>query len=259
MSGERDAPVFTVKVQPEGKAAERLDLSDKVLSFAFEDQEKKADKLTITVDNFDLANFDDPTWAKGNVLEVSWGYAGQTAPARQMVIKSVKGFQVLTVVAHAKSVLMDRQVRSRVFDNVTRAQVVRRVAGEHGYSGADLDVEDTNTVHAHISQARMTDAQFLRKLALRQGFEFYVDATGLHWHARRLGQKPKRTLIWYTDPGQGDVLSIDVENDVTAKPGEVVVKGRDPLAKKAIEASRKRSSQIYLGRLGKNLNLKRAM
>ena len=32
-----------------------------------------------------------------------------------------------------------------------------------------------------------------------------------------------------------------------------------PLARKAIEASRKRSSQIHLGRLGKNLNLKRAM
>src|SRR5262249_25618928 len=70
----RTEPSMFVKVQPEGSTGARVDLSAKVLSLVYEDCEGKADKLVLTVDNWDLANFDDPVWRKGNLLEVSWGY-----------------------------------------------------------------------------------------------------------------------------------------------------------------------------------------
>jgi hypothetical protein len=47
-----------------------VDLSERVLSFVFEDSKKKADKLQLTVDNWNLRNFDAPVWKKGNMLEV---------------------------------------------------------------------------------------------------------------------------------------------------------------------------------------------
>ena len=103
----RTEPVYFVRVKPEGSNSERVDLSERVLAFSFEDSEKKADKLVLTVDNWDLSNFDDPVWKKGNILEVSWGYPGEMAPAREVVIQKVTGFQTLSVAGHAKSVLMN--------------------------------------------------------------------------------------------------------------------------------------------------------
>jgi phage protein D len=230
----RTEPTFFVKVAPEGAGAERVDLSERVLSFVYEDSEKKADKLVLSVDNWDLSNFDDPVWKKGNLLEVSWGYPGDMAPARQVVIQKVTGFQTLSVEGHAKSVLMNKVARCRTFENVRRSDVVKQLAQENGY-GADLqDVEDTEHVLPLVTQARMTDAQLLRRLADREGFEFYVDFDGLHFHQRRLGQRPMRALRWFTAPEVGEILSINIENDVTAKPGAVSVRGRDPLEKRDI-------------------------
>jgi hypothetical protein len=231
----RTEPVFYVKVVPEGGGAERVDLSDRVLSFTFEDSEKKADKLVLTVDNWDLSNFDDPVWKKGNLLEVSWGYPGEMAPARECVIQKVTGFQQLSVEAHAKSVLMNKVARCRTFENKKRSDVAREVAEENGYGAQLQDIEDTGEVLPLITQARMTDAQFLRQLATREGFEFYVDFDGLHFHQRRLGQRPVRVFRWYTAPEVGEVLAINIENDVTAKPGAVRVRGRDPLTRRDID------------------------
>ena len=231
----RTEPVFVCKVAPEGGGNDRVDLSDKVLSFSYEDSEKKADKLVLSVDNWDLKNFDDPVWRKGNLLEVAWGYPGDMTPTRQVVIQKVTGFQTLSIEGHAKSVLMNKLARCRTFDNVRRSDVVKKVAQENGY-GPDLqDVEDTEHVLPLVTQARMTDAQLLRRLADREGFEFYVDFDGLHFHQRRFGQRPIRVLRWFTAPEVGEVISINIENDVTAKPGAVNVRGRDPLKKKDID------------------------
>jgi uncharacterized protein len=231
----RTEPVLFIAVVPEGHAATRVDLSEKVLSFVYEDSEHKADKLVLTVDNWDLQNFDDPVWKKGNLLEVSWGYPGDMAPTRRVVIQKVTGFQTLSIEGHATSVLMNKLTRCRTFENVRRSDVVRRLAQDHGYGPALQDIEDTHDVLPVITQARLTDAQFLRRLADREGFEFYVDFDGLHFHRRRLGQRPTRVLRWFTPPEVGEVLTIHIDNDVTAKPGAVSVRGRDPIRKKDID------------------------
>jgi uncharacterized protein len=231
----RAEPVFYVKVHPEGGGAERVDLSERVLSFSFEDSEKKADKLVLTVDNWDLRNFDDSVWRKGNILEVAWGYPGEMAPAREVVIQKVTGFQTLNVEGHAKSVLMNKTVRCRNFENMSRADAARKVATENGYGSSLQDIEDTEAILPVITQARLTDAQFLKRLADREGFQFYVDFDGLHFHQRRLGQRPVRVLRWYTPPEVGEVVSINIENDVTAKPGAVRMRGRDPMTRRDID------------------------
>ena len=231
----RTDPTFFVKVIPPGHAGERVDLSEKVISFIYEDSGPKADKLVLSVDNWDLKNFDDPVWKKGNLLEVSWGYPGDMAPTRQVVIQKVTGFQVLAIEGHATSVLMNKIARCRTFENVSRSDVVRKIAQDNGYGPALQDIEDTRHILPTITQARMTDAQLLRRLADREGFEFYVDFDGLHFHQRRLGQRPTRVLRWFTPPEVGEILTINIENDVTAKPGAVNVRGRDPIRKKDID------------------------
>jgi hypothetical protein len=133
---------------------------------------------------------------------------------------------------------MNRVSLTRVFENVTRSDVVRTIAKENGFGPRFQDVEDTQERFQFVSQARLTDAQLLKRLARKEGFEFYVDFDGLHWHQRRLGQRPVRTFRWFSPQTPGaEIVQISVKNDVTAKPGKVVVKGRDPMNKTDLNAT----------------------
>jgi phage protein D len=233
---DRSAPTFYVRVKPEGKAAaEPVDLTERVLSFEYEDSEKKADLLKLSINNWDLSGFDDPVWKKGNVLIVSWGYPGDMAPPREVVVQKMTGWTVLQVEAQGRAVLLNKVVRSRSWDGKTRAEVVRLIAKENGYEGARADVEETGVVMETITQGRMTDAQFCKRLADAEGFEFFVDFDGFHWHKRRIAQRPLRVLQWFLPPDVGDIISANVENDIFAKPGAVTTAGRDPLTKKDVK------------------------
>ena len=222
---------------PEPPQPKDEDLTLRVVSFEYDEDEKKADQLTLTVDNRDLSAFDNPAFGDGNKLVVSWGYAGNTTPPVEMIIRSVKGALQLKVVAQSKAVLMNRETHSRVFENKTRAEVARLIAEENGYGSGTLFVEDTGVRYPHIAQARLTDAQFLKRLADIEGFEFYVDFEGIHWKPRDTKKRPLRVLQYYLPPNVGDILAFDVENDLTAKPGAITVKGRDPLKKADINVT----------------------
>lgn len=204
------------------------DVSDRVVSLQFEDNEQKSDKLTLVVDNFDLSQFDDPLFERGNIIEFTYGYADALAPIREAVIRSVKGGAQLTIEAHGKDVIMDRVKRRQAWTNITRSGVVQEIAERNGYPVEQQAIEETEVVYETLVQPNLTDAQFLRKLARKQGFEFFVDYDGLHWHKRNVEQAPIREVIYYVDPGHGDVLSFNVENDLTRKPARIRIKGTNP-------------------------------
>lgn len=224
-------PVLLVTVIPEGSDAKRLDLTDRVLHFEYEDCEDKADALKLTVNNYDLSNFDDPVWKKDNLVQVTWGYTDALAPTRTCRIVKVTGFQELSIEAHGMEVALNGRVRSALFENMKRSDAVRKIAMEAGFRSPEvLHIEDTEVVYPAIQQARLTDAQFIRRLAQKEGFEWFIDFDGFHFHRRDVLQRPLRVIEW-RDPSGGqqlEVMSINIENDVTAKPGQVTVKSHDP-------------------------------
>ena len=197
-------------------SGEPLDLAGRIIAFTYEDAEKKADQVSLQLDNFDLALFERAELVGGATLEVSWGYPGNMAPPRRVVVKKLKGFQTLTIEGQATSVLMNREAKTRSWANKSRADVVREIAAEHGYEGEFLDVEDTGEVLDTISQSAETDARFLRRLAAREEYEYFVDDTGFHWRSRDQAGAPKHVLTWFSDPGRGDIISVSVESDPTA-------------------------------------------
>lgn len=232
---EANTPAPPPPSPPEDNDQEITDISERVLSFSYEDDEKKTDLVKLTIDNEDLSMFDSGLLEKDAVLIVSWGYLGNLAPPREAVVQSVKGALRLTVEAQDKGVLMHKLTRSRVFDQKSRADVVAEIAQEHGYGKDRRFIQDDGVIRESISQAAQTDAQFLKKLADQEGFEFYVGPDGLHWHERRLDQEPARVLQYYLPPEVGEVMSFSIDNDINAKPGKVAVRGRDPVAKKNVE------------------------
>ena len=142
---DRSAPGVRITLLPDEHAAsgEPLELGDRLIGFAFEDTEKKTDKVSLQLDNFDLSLFDREELAGGAVLEVAWGYPGNMSVPRRVVVKKLKGFSTLTLEGEATSILMNREAKTRSFENVTRSQVARQLAEEHGFEGELLDIEDT--------------------------------------------------------------------------------------------------------------------
>ena len=236
---DRSAPGVRITLLPDERAAsgEPLDLAGRIIGFTFEDAERKADKVALQLDNFDLSLFDREDLMGGAALEVSWGYPGNMAVPRRVVVKKLKGFTTLTVEGQATSVLMNREAKTRSWENVTRAAVARQIAEEHGYEGEFIDVEDTEEVFEVVNQSGETDARFLLRLAAREEFEFYVDDGGFHFHERRQDAAPTHVFTWFANPGRGDVISINVESDLVKRAGRVTVRGLDPMRRATIESS----------------------
>ena len=230
MPTDRGAPIYYIKALTGPRGGIRAtDISDRVLSLQYEDEERRADKLTLTLRNDDFVITDDPLFKKGMKLEVQFGYVSSLRPAFEAVVTGVKGGRRVQVTAYANSVLMNTRRRSRTFENMTEADVVRTLFRENGWGDAELDVENTGAARETIVQGNLTDAQFIQRLAHRTGSIWYVDHTGAHFHPRRLGAAPVRTLTYFVDPGAGDIIDFDIDNDITGRPGRVRARGRNPL------------------------------
>lgn len=226
----RDAPqVYITSERPGTGSPERLDLGTRFKGLTYVDDEKKADKLTIKLNNFDLTEFERSAWRKGNILRVSWGYPDAMCPERECIITKVKGFTELVVEAEGKEMVMARSHKNRHWENKTRAAVVKEILAEYHIAFETKNIEDTGITYSQITQGAVTDYVFVRDLARRDRFEFYIDFDGAHYHKRQLGQKPQRVFWYYTDPGRGDIIGISIENDISAttKPGGVTLQGRD--------------------------------
>lgn len=253
---DRSGPGVRITVLENERASggQPLDLKGRLLSFSYEESERKADLVSLQLDNFDLALFERDELVGGAMLEVSWGYPGNMAPPRRVVVKKMKGFQTLTIEGQATSVLMNRETKTRAWSNKTRSDVAREIAGEHGYQGEFLDVEDSEEVLGTINQAGETDARFLRRLAAREEFEYFVDDAGFHWRSRDQASAPTHVLTWFVDPGRGDILSVSVESDLSRRVGRVEVRGRDAKAKSTLEA-RASSDRVDRATLGDELEV----
>lgn len=233
---DRTVPMLLVRLQDQSN--EYRVVTDSILAFSYTDAERKTDTVKLTVDNSNLEQFDDPAWRKGGRIRVSWGYPGAMAPERTCVITSVKGFRELSIEANGEDVTMNTVQRQRSFESMTISQIAEQIAGEYGYGPEVRFIDDTGERRLIVAQANLTDAQFLRQHASEEGFEFYVDFDGFHFHERRLGEPPVRVFRYFIDQGGGDFIGDPtIENDLTARPGRVRARGRNPRSRIDIDVT----------------------
>jgi phage protein D len=232
------SPIFTVSVLDQSNNEELVRPEDvELYSVRYTDSDKRADKAVLTVNNFDLANFDNPIWKKGNRVRLAWGYPGRMTVARECVIRKVSGFTKLQVEANGLEVILNRVTVSKTFENMTVTSIVEEIAESHGYGSTARYVQTFDEVKEFVVQGGLTDAQFLVRLAHQNGCQFYIDHDGFHFHERFLNQKAYRELTYYTDNIRSEVLSISLKNDVSSLPGRVRVRRRDPINREDVEAS----------------------
>lgn len=210
-------------------------VEDRLESFKFTDKDTGKDSAELVFRNDDYLMLDMPVFTKGMKLLMTWGWDGQMAMPRRMIVMKVRGGDMITVTCHCTLALLDKKKRARNEVFITDSEFVRIVAKDHGYTGVLADIEETSEMRDSITQKRRsTDARMLHQLARRNGFVFYMDASGLHWHRRRTDLDPVKTYWYRTDPGRGDILAPPrIEANLSRAVAQVKVLARDPIRKGA--------------------------
>jgi phage protein D len=203
----------------------RAMLMDRLVGFTFSDHETKMDEATLTFRNEDFALLDNPVLAKGQQFIMAWGWPGDMHPPRRMIVVKSERSNPMKVICHCLLEKMNLAPRNRRMEGCTDSQFVKRIAQAWGFSGSSLDVEETEATHEVLVQtAHMSDAQFLAKLAKDNGFIFYIDHTGLHWHRRRTESQPKFDFTYRTEKDGPFVCPMVEEPRLEYKPPAAVVK-----------------------------------
>lgn len=209
------------------------DVTPRILGFTFEDDEEKHDILKLKVDNSDLYYFLHPAWIKGNLIRFFFGYPGRVSKPRVHTIDAVSGFLTLEITAIQETGLVNT-AKNRLFENMTRADVVRKIAqrGNEELQGVtSLDIDESGLADEgprDWQQAKQSDWQFLQHLAEDPGYEVYVEGEVLHFHPRRFNGSPVRRYEYFY--GIGDLIDFDIKEwRTTDRPSETVVESRDAI------------------------------
>lgn len=240
MDPDRTTPTIRLRVKLPGKQApERIaalrDLpgfASRVVKMSFEDNEKMVDKAKIQIANYDLRFPDDPTFDRGNTLYLQWGYQGNMSLERELVIVDWTPGTDFMVEAHAQGDLMNRYPVDETYYGLTYAQIAVKIAERNGFGPDVRFIEPSPVVLESEVQHHLTDAQYLRKLAKQLGYVFYVDVSGLHFHPRDLGQKPRKTLRYFPNE-RAELLAFPAFEKAPANStGAVTLKGTDAVTGK---------------------------
>jgi phage protein D len=117
--------------------------------------------------------------------------------------------------------------RTRVFTDVSDADLFQQIAGEHGLTP---QVDVSGPTYAAVAQLNQSDLAFLRERARCAGAELWVDGTTLHAKAR-----PDRGAGTVDLEYGANLIAFSVRADLAEQCTELGVAGWDVAAKEAIE------------------------
>lgn len=207
---------------------------------------KGADRFSFTVNsafNFENREFflnkDFPLindlFAFGNAVEISMGYQNNKDLPLMLrgKITAVQtsfpsgGLPQITVSGYDLTYCMTKGKKSRNWSDKTDSYIVSQIAQEYGLTPK---VVDTKVQHPKTEQSQESDAQFLEKLAERNGFELCAfDRDLIFEPPPDKGEEAKVMLEW----GRG-LLSFTPEFNIAEQITKVEVRGWDIASKKEI-------------------------
>jgi uncharacterized protein involved in type VI secretion and phage assembly len=195
---------------------------------------------TLEVPDMAVLRFQDPNLelVDGTVLvpgkELEISPIEGTAPARPALFKGeIVGIEpsfddthvaVLTVRAYDKRHRMNREQKTRSFQDVKDSDIVSQLVGSAGLSAA---VEATTQVRKVVFQQNQTDLEFLSLLARRNGYETWMDGTTLHF--KKAPTTSVATLTWGVT-----LKSFHPRLSLAGQVNEVTVRGWDNKQGKAL-------------------------
>lgn len=143
------------------------------------------------------------------------------------------------------SVLMDREDKLKDWPNKKDSDIASEIFGLYGFTP---EVEDTEVIHDEAISTviqRETDIQFLKRLALRNGFECYVEGTTGFFRTPQADATPQPVLAVHFG-GETNVNRFSIEVNALT-PANVAMFQVDRLNKEVLDAAAETSRQEALG------------
>ncbi|WP_028067012.1 VgrG-related protein [Solirubrobacter soli] len=136
---------------------------------------------------------------------------------------------VISIRAYDKAHKLNRQRKTRTFQQVSASDMVEKLAGE---SGLQAKVTSTSTVHEFFQQSNETDWDFAWRLALMEDYEVVVKDTSLEFRpANKAAGSPVELKY------QDTLLSFRPRMSGVQQPQTVNIRAWDPKSKKPISGT----------------------
>ena len=135
----------------------------------------------------------------------------------------------ISIRAYALSHKLNRERKTRTFQQMSASDIVKRIASEANLSP---QVTGTSVVHEFFQQSNETDWELLWRLALMHDFEVVVEDKTLAFRSANDPPGTPTTLTW-----QEGLISLSPASAASSRPTTVNVRGWDPKAKDKIASS----------------------
>lgn len=229
------APAFSIEI--DGK--EIKSLGAEIGGVTVDNIIDGADQFSFSVNNPYNPSSSEFKWSEngffevGKKVEIKMGYGSKMELMLMGIITSVKllfpagGASQIEISGYNLSHLMMKGKRSNSWNDKKDSQVAAEIGGRYGLSASS--VEDSKVVHPKIKQDKESDYDFIKKLADRNGFEFFVFKKTIFFRKPAKEADPLVTLQW------GKTLfSFSPEINIAEQATDVKVIGWDPVSKKEI-------------------------
>jgi phage protein D len=143
------------------------------------------------------------------------------------------------------SVLMDREQKFKAWTNKKDSDIVREILDTYNFAATIKDTEVVHDEAVSTIMQRETDMQFLRRLALRNGYECYVEGTTGYFRPPQIDATPQ-PLLAAQFGDETNLVRFSAEVNALA-PANVAMVQIDRLTKEILDASAEASDDTALG------------
>ncbi len=243
----RFAPTFVIQI--DGKQLSH-DITQQITRFSYEDCEDQDDLLELALEG-DVDLTDISLLQEGNIIKARWGYVDGWSDIKECIIKELEYDFSETVQVRLKAYDVGSKMKGRgsqkIWKNKTYSQIAKEIANKYRLT---KKIIETSVLIECEPQGNKSDFAFLRYLAEKIDYQFYIQNNELHFHERDLAQKPLLTLTYKGKDGL--LVSFRPKSQAQsnkAEGTEVAAIGFDPLNKKDIihKANDSNTEQVVLG------------
>ena len=238
---ETYAPTFIVEICDQELPE---DISAHIERFAYEENEKQMDELSITITKGDLSFVDHPMLQEGKEVRVRWGYIGNMSDVRTCTIKEINysfgddGLIRMEITAYDKRHKLTGRASRQCWKDKKLSEIVQDIASKHNLS-AVVEIED-DMLYEFLSEGAKNDLVFLKELAEDAGCSIWVVNDELYFKPNKINE-PVYTFR-YREDQDGYLQSFRISSKAekgkgTGRATEAI--GIDPLKKEVIQEGAK--------------------
>jgi uncharacterized protein involved in type VI secretion and phage assembly len=192
------------------------------------------DMATIRMADPEGRHVADPPFFIGDELEIQLGEIAASSPSAVFTGEVVtfepeftNASAMICVRAYDKSHRLHRNRRSATFQDMTLADVVRKIVNEGGLEAGTID--STPTVHPFLQQSMESDLDFINRLAALENCEFGFSEGRAFLQRQRNGGGSVPTLAW-----RRNVKSFKPRMSAAQQHDKVKVSSYDPVSRAAV-------------------------